>query len=227
MHASFRDQLIASHIEVARRIALKIARRCPAWISRDDLIGAAMLGLIEAAERYDGSRGDPFLAFAELRIRGAIQDELRRGDIMPRQVRKLARRLATAMRDLERDGPAASDQAIADAMGVIVERYRTRLAQLAHVKVGPLDATTANLVADDAAPDVVADHRRDLVRVGVALERLARRDIDILQRHFVEELTYQDIAGLLRITPSRVCQLLWRVVDRLRAELELAHEVAA
>ena len=89
-----RDRLIAEHLEIAKRIALRMARRCPDWISRDDLVAAGLLGLTEAAERYDGSRNEPFLVFAEKRIRGAVLDELRRGDIMPRRVRQLARATA-------------------------------------------------------------------------------------------------------------------------------------
>jgi len=88
---SNRDRLIREHADAARRIALRMARRCPDWISRDDIVSAGMVGLIEAADRYDESRQEPFIAFAEHRIRGAILDELRRGDIMPRRVRQLAR----------------------------------------------------------------------------------------------------------------------------------------
>src|ERR1043165_117639 len=76
-----RDRLIREHADVARRIALRMARRCPDWVSREDLVSAGMVGRIEAADRYDGSRQEPFISFAEHRIRGAILDELRRGDI--------------------------------------------------------------------------------------------------------------------------------------------------
>src|SRR5436190_9233864 len=101
-----RDQMIAEHVDVARRISRRFARRCPGWVSRDDLVGAAMLGLTEAAERYDASRGEPFVSFAEKRIRGAVQDELRRGDILPRRVRKLSRRVAQVITELEHEAGA-------------------------------------------------------------------------------------------------------------------------
>ena len=73
-----RDRLIAEHLDHARRISLRMARRCPAWIAREDLVAAGMLGLTEAAARYDSSRNEPFLAFAEKRIRGAVLDDERR-----------------------------------------------------------------------------------------------------------------------------------------------------
>ena len=95
-----------------------MARRCPDWVAREDLVSAGMLGLIEAADRYDGSRQEPFIAFAEHRIRGAVLDELRRGDIMPRRMRKLARKIAATAQALEKDGQAPSEDQMADALGM-------------------------------------------------------------------------------------------------------------
>jgi len=98
-----RDRLIADNIEVARRISLRMARRCPDWVSREDIVAAGMLGLAEAADRYDESRAEPFIAFAEKRIRGAVIDELRRGDVMPRRMRRLARQVGDAIQKLEQE----------------------------------------------------------------------------------------------------------------------------
>src|SRR5256885_16998794 len=106
-----------------------MARRCPDWIAREDLVAAGMVGLIEAADRYDESRQEPFISFAEHRIRGAVLDELRRGDIMPRRVRQLARKITAAIAELERGGEVANDQRIAAALGVPVEQDRGGLSQ--------------------------------------------------------------------------------------------------
>jgi RNA polymerase sigma factor FliA len=213
-----RDRLISEYSDAARRIALRMARRCPDWIAREDIVAAGLLGLIEAADRYDDTRQEPFLAFAEHRIRGAVLDELRRGDIMPRRVRQLARKIASAIRELEKDGTTPSDQRVADALGVSLETYRAGLSELVHVEVGPIDAAT-RLASDTIAPDVEAGHRLTLGRVRDALTHLEQRDVTILGLHYVEDLTYQEIAETLRITPSRVCQLLWRAVERLRDQL--------
>src|SRR5690242_11674910 len=110
MRTAWRNRLIAEHAEVARRIALRMARRCPDWIAREDLVAAGMLGLTEAAERYDDSRTEPFLSFAEHRIRGAVLDELRRGDMLPRRVRQLARKIANTIRTLENRGESPRDR---------------------------------------------------------------------------------------------------------------------
>jgi RNA polymerase sigma factor for flagellar operon FliA len=212
-----RDALIRDHADAARRIALRMARRCPDWIQRDDIVSAGMLGLIEAADRYDDKRQEPFLAFAEHRIRGAVLDELRRGDIMPRRVRQLARKVSAAIRELEKDGETPTDQRISDALGVTLEVYRAGLSELVHVEVGPIDGGEAqHLASTSVAPDIEAGHRLTLARVREALSHLEQRDVTILGLHYVEDFTYQEIADTLRITPSRVCQLLWRAVERLR-----------
>jgi RNA polymerase sigma factor for flagellar operon FliA len=224
---SNRDRLIREHADAARRIALRMARRCPEWIAREDLVSAGMLGLIEAAERYDGSRQEPFISFAEHRVRGAILDELRRGDIMPRRVRQLARKITTAIKELEKDGEKATDQRVADSLGVSVEQYRSGLAQLAHVEIGPLDGEELRLASDIASPDDQAAHRETLSRVRAALDRMEARDVTILGLHYLEDLTYQEIADTLKITPSRVCQLLWRAVERLRGHLGATASEAA
>jgi RNA polymerase sigma factor for flagellar operon FliA len=196
-----------------------MARRCPAWIAREDLIAAGMVGLIEAADRYDGSRQEPFLSFAEHRIRGAVLDELRRGDIMPRRVRQLARKVSAAIKELEKDGDVATDQRVADALGVSIEHYRAGLSELVHVEVAPLDDEERTLVCGEVAPDVQASHREALCRVRGALDSLEPRDVTILGLYYIEELTYQEIAETLRVTPSRVCQLLWRAVERVRVQI--------
>lgn len=204
-----------------------MARRCPDWISRDDLVSAGMVGLIEAADRYDDSRQEPFIAFAEHRIRGAILDELRRGDIMPRRVRQMARKINSAIKELEKNGEAASDERVAGALGVSVADYQGGLAQLVHVEVAPFDGEELRLVATDIAPDIQADQRKTLGHIKAALACLETRDATILGLHYIEELTYQEIADTLKITPSRVCQLLWRAVERLRSHMGAVAKEAA
>jgi RNA polymerase sigma factor for flagellar operon FliA len=221
-----RDQLITNHTDIARRIALKIARRCPQWMAREDLVAAGMRGLTEAADRYDATRAEPFLAFAERRIRGAVLDELRCGDLLPRRKRTLARRVDGAIRDIEKGGQVANDETVADRLGVTVDHYRSRLAHLVHVGVEPLEAEGADLDRS-AAPDAIASHRQMLERLRSAFDQLEQRDAQILLYHYEEDLSYQEIAKILGITASRVCQLLWRAVDRLRVFLGVVPSVGA
>jgi RNA polymerase sigma factor for flagellar operon FliA len=205
---------------MAKRIALKMARRCPNWVDREDLVSAGLLGLTEAARRYDDKRAEPFIPFAEQRIRGAVLDELRRGDLLPRRVRQTARKVATVIRTLEALGVATTDQTIADAMGVSVETYRTDLAHLVHIDVESIDGEKATTLVDgDQSPHELASFRETLHRVKGALSLLEERDATLLSLYYIEELTFQQIAASLGITPSRACQLLWRAIERLRERL--------
>lgn len=220
MQPTPRDRLITEHTEIARRIALKMARRCPDWVTREDLVAAGLLGLIEAADRYDDSRKEPFLSFAEHRIRGAVLDELRRGDLLPRRVRQLARKVTTVIREIEAAGEPANDERVAGALGVSVEHYREGIAHLVHVEVESLDAKAQQLAAcAQSGPDEQASRQELLRRVRAALDHLEARDVTILGLHYIEELTYQEISKTVGVTASRVCQLLWRAVERLRAQL--------
>jgi RNA polymerase sigma factor FliA len=220
-----RDRLISDHIDIARRISMRMARRCPDWIAREDLVAAGMLGLTEAAERYDANRNEPFLAFAEKRIRGAVLDELRRGDIMPRRARQMARKIGATIAELEKKhGASPSDEQVAAALGVTVEAYRTDLEHLVHVTVGALehdDAAAAALVSSEQSPESGAARQQALARVRAALIKLDQRDILVLGLYYNEELTYHEIAAVLGVTTSRVCQLHGRAISRLRAEIEL------
>jgi len=204
---------------MARRIALKMARRCPTWVAREDLVAAGLLGLTEAARRYDDTRAEPFVPFAEQRIRGAVLDELRRGDLLPRRVRQTARKIALVIRKLEAVGETPTDQKVAEALGVSIEVYREDLAHLIHVDVESLDDRGATLIDVELGPDELASYRETLHKVKCALSMLEQRDATLLGLYYAEELTFQQIATSLGITPSRACQLLWRAIERLRTRL--------
>jgi len=214
-----RDRLIAEHVEIARRISLRIARSCPDWISRDDIVAAGMLGLAEAAERYDETRAEPFLSFAEKRIRGAVIDELRRGDLMPRRMRRKARQIGDVIQKLEQQHGEATDEQIADKLGVSVDEYRTNLEQIVHVTGGALemDDDTILPTGDESSPELSLSHRRATQRIRDGLAQLEQRDVLILNLYYTEELTYTEIGEVLDITRSRVCQLHGRAIARLRA----------
>jgi RNA polymerase sigma factor for flagellar operon FliA len=216
----WRNQLISQHADMARRIALKMARRCPTWVAREDLVAAGLLGLTEAARRYDDTRCEPFIPFAEQRIRGAVLDELRRGDLLPRRVRQTARKIAAVIRKLETAGEKPTDQAVSDALGVSIETYRSELAHLVHVDVESIDGESATMLVDsEKGPDELASYRETLTKVKGALSMLEARDATLLSLYYIEELTFQQIATSLGITPSRACQLLWRAIERLRERL--------
>ncbi|MBX3158305.1 MAG: sigma-70 family RNA polymerase sigma factor [Deltaproteobacteria bacterium] len=224
-----RTKLVTDHVAIARRIALKMARRCPQPV-REDLVAAAMVGLTEAANRFDEGRAEAFLGFAARRIRGAVLDELRRGDMLPRRVRQTARKVAAAVHAIENAGEVATDGRVAEAMGVSVEHYRDELAQLRDVTVEPIDPVGGRplqLAQDGQAPDELAMRRLQLQRVRAALAQLDKRDATLLALHYIEDFTLQQIGETLGISASRTCQLLGRAIERLRALVNPGDAAAA
>ena len=220
-----RNRLIAEFAPMARRVALRVARRTPSWIASEDLVSAAMVGLAEAAERYDSSRGEPFVAFATKRVRGAVLDELRRGDPLSRSARRSARQLGETMRSLEqRLGRPPEDHEVAAALGIDVEEYQDELAMLTHISTVGLEVaeSAGSGAIADAGPSPAGELERaqTLALLTQALRSLVPRDAQILSLYYNEEFTYAEIGELLGVTESRVCQLHGRALARLRAAVE-------
>lgn len=218
-----RDRLVTEHVGMAKRIALRVARRLPDAITKDDMVAAAYLGLTQAAERFDPTRGESFVAFAEKRIRGAVYDELRRGDILPRRMRTIANKIRDVMRALEQKlGRPPEDEEMAAELGVPLEEYRRNLEGLTHVTIVELPPVV-EVAANDAAgyeSPVTATMRRDLVaKVLQSLQSLPPRDAQVLQLYYVEEFSYAEIGEVLGVTVGRISQLHARAVTRIRAML--------
>jgi FliA/WhiG family RNA polymerase sigma factor len=192
-------------------------------------LGAALMtdmekDTVDFVPNYDETRTEPFLSFAEHRIRGAVLDELRRGDIMPRRARQMARKIGQTIQALEKElGSHPTDEQVAAKLGVPVDEYRNDLEHLVHVTVGALDQdddTDGTLASDDHSPEAGAARHQAMSRVRGALPKLDQRDLLVLGLYYNEELTYHEIAQVLDVTTSRVCQLHGRAISRLRAEIE-------
>jgi len=220
-----RDQLIAEHMPMARRIARKVARRMPDNIRHEDLESAALVGLCEAADRFDATRPAAcaaFVAFAAKRIRGSVLDELRRGDLMPRRARSAANKMGAATASLERRlGRAPCDNEVARELGVSLTAFTDGFAGLVPVRVVELPETGAHAEIVDGCPSPSAQlERADAIRrVRAALERIPERDALVLSLYYVEELSYLEIGEVLGVSESRVCQLHARALTRVRKAL--------
>ena len=217
--ARLRSALVTENVDMARRIAGKMARRLPASLA-EDVQSAALLGLVEAASRFHPGRGESFAAFAAKRVRGAILDELRRGDVLPRRARQAARRAREAVRRLEHDlGRAPREEEIAERLGVDVEDYRERIAGLGAVEVICLDDVSGGAREQGADPAELTEKARTAARVAGACEQLNEREARVLAMHYEEQMTLSQIGAVLGVTESRVCQLHTRAIRRLRADL--------
>ena len=214
--AAVRNHLIAEHMPMARRIARKVARRMPDNIRHDDLESAAFVGLCEAADRFDRGRPEAFVAFAAKRIRGAVLDELRRGDLMPRRARSAANKLGSAVASLERRlGRAPEETEVARELGVSMAAFRECFAGLVPVRVVELPEAS-EIVDGTASPMAELERSEAIRRVRAALGCIPERDALVLSLYYVEDFSYIEIGQVLGVSESRVCQLHARALNRLR-----------
>lgn len=220
--ARIRSALVSQNIDLAHRIAGRMARRIPAHLS-DDVHSAALLGLVEAASRFHPGRGESFAAFAAKRVRGAVLDELRRGDVLPRRARKSARQVREAIRQLEHTlGRPPRDEEIAQRLGVDVEHYQERLAGLGSVEVVSLEQTQVGVREPADNPAEQTERNRAVARLGRACGELAEREAQVVAMYYDKQMTLAEIGRTLGVTESRVCQIHTRAIKRLRAEMGTA-----
>jgi RNA polymerase sigma factor for flagellar operon FliA len=235
MNNATRDEYVTKYYGCVERVARRMARRLPSHLDLDDLISAGALGLIEAAERFDPSRCDRFESFAEIRIRGAILDDLRTRDTLSRDMRRVANELRVASAKLANQlGRTPTEGDVATHLGVPIEEVYARRQKLSgSAVIGLEDADPA--FADHAASEE-AESPHDLVarrelhgRLADAIGALPERMQQILALYYMEGLSLRDIGAVLEVTESRVCQIHGEATRRLRASLgdSFADELAA
>lgn len=225
---SARDALIEDNIGLVVHIAHRIAGRMPNERDRDELIGAGMIGLVEAATRFDPERGLPFSSFAGLRIEGAILDSLRSADRLPRAVRSVQRRIEQAETVLTarlRRTPTSAE--IAAECELSVDELHTARAQIAASGIDSLDRvvsderlTIAEVLADPAGriDDELAD-RETAAAVRAAIGHLSERHRFVIIGCMFEGRPLRDLAVALGVTRSRVSQLKEEAIRHLRVLL--------
>lgn len=233
-----RDRLVMEHVTLVRVLAQRLAQRLPSQVEMGDLISVGVLGLIDAATRYQPSLGVPFEAFARRRVRGAMLDSLRELDWAPRSLRRLRRDLDGTIARLRHElGSEPAEEQIADAMGLSLDAYRRTLEQLRTLEVAvvrPLDApdqdggSLLDLCIDPSDGVVARLERKELIaRLASALQELPERERQILALSYEEDLTLAEIGQVIGVSESRVCQLRSQAIARLRAALstEIGQEI--
>jgi RNA polymerase sigma factor for flagellar operon FliA len=220
-----RDRLVVRYTPLVRVVAHRVMAGLPTHVDHADLTQSGIFGLIDAIERFDPQRCPRFESFAVQRIRGAILDELRAQDWVPRTVRGRVRELERAQERLERQlQRAATDREIAAEMHLPVREVQGLIRQVQVVSVEALDEIgggVADLFAD-AAPDPmsVVQARETMRQLNAAVAGLSERDRTVVQLYYLENRTLAEIGRLLGVTESRVCQLHARLVERLRGRLD-------
>ncbi len=228
-----RDQLITEYAPLVRFVVSRLGIPPTSLLEAEDLISYGMIGLINAIDRFDPARGVRFEAFATSRIRGAVIDQLRTLNWLPRSAVGRVKQVETALTTLEqRLGRPAKEQEAAAELGVSTVRYRQMLLEMGMVVLS-LDAPLSSLAQDDEVtslselledagsrgPAEEVEQREMTALLQDALERLPERERILLSLYYYEELTMKEISKVMEISESRVCQLHMQAILRLRAAL--------
>lgn len=220
------DDLVREHAGLVKRIAHHLMGRLPDSVQVDDLIQSGMIGLLEAARKYDGGKGASFETYAGIRIRGAMLDEIRKGDWAPRSVHRNARRIQDAIKQVEAvKGRDADDSEVAAVLGISQDEYHQILKDSAGCRLFSYE----ELLENDSSPDLMDDStpgpgkgmERDAFRrqLGEAISGLPEREQLVLALYYDEELNLKEIGAVLGVSESRVSQLHSQATHRLRARL--------
>lgn len=221
------DQLVRDQTPLVKRIALHLLGRLPASVQLDDLMQAGMIGLLEAASKYDPSQGASFETYAGIRIRGAIMDEIRRGDWVPRSVHRNARRIAEAIHRVERrEGRDVQDKEVAAELGMDLAEYHSCLSDVSGGRLFSLDELEEAgeppvLVYDSDDADPLDALQGSSFRQGLAqaIDTLPERERLVLSLYYQEELNLKEIGAVLGVSESRVSQIHGQAALRLRARM--------
>ena len=235
-----RDKLIIQYSPLVKYVAGRVGVGLPRNVEQSDLVSFGVFGLIDAIEKFDPERGYKFETYAIARIKGAILDELRSIDWVPRSVRSKARTLERAMGKLEAEHHRApTDDEVADEMGVTPQQLQTTLSQISFVGVAALDEMLSggergeSLSLGDTVADTgdgpmgvyeVEEMRQILAE---SINRMPEREKIVLTLYYYEGLTLAEIGRVLGVTESRVCQIHTKAVLQLRSRISAAEREPA
>ena len=219
-----RDKLVLEHAEMVRRIALHLADRLDGVCDPDDLIQAGLVGLLEAADRYDAIEGIPFEGYAYPRIRGAMLDGLRRNDWCPRNTRKTGRLIREARGRLQQVlGREPRDEEVASRCELTLDEYQKTLKALDNAGISSLDfmleTGEALLPIDKDRSSGPLFEQRAKQALVEALKTLPEREAMIMSLYYDEELNQKEIALALGLTEARISQLRSKAVKTLKNKL--------
>lgn len=226
-----RERLIMEYAPLVKYIANRVAMRLPPHIEVADLVNAGILGLIDAVEKFDPSKEVKFKTYAEIRIRGAILDELRSMDWIPRSVRKVINQMMNAYHELEQHlGRPARDEEMAEQLGVQMDEFYRLLKQSAGVPLISLDVTMdpedkrrdiLSCIIDPKSTNAFGVLGLNEVKDSVAhaIEDLPEKEKEVISLYYYDELTMKEIGEVLDLTESRVSQIHTKAILRLRVRI--------
>lgn len=227
MDLSDQDALVTRYAQLVRRIAYHLMSKLPPTVQADDLIQSGMIGLLEAARNYNPGQGASFETYAGIRIRGAMLDEIRRGDWAPRSLHRKMRQVAEAIREVElREGRDARDAEVADHLDMPLNEYHQVLKDATNQKVFSFDAmvaadeTVSNGLADGCGrPEEAMEEHEFRTCLAEAISDLPERERLVMSLYYEEELNLREIGVILNVSESRVCQIHGQAMLRVKSRM--------
>ena len=221
------SDLIERHSQLVNKIAYHLMARLPANILVDDLVQSGMIGLLEAARNFDSGKGASFETFAGIRIRGAMLDEMRRGDWVPRSVHKNSRSIACAIAEVEKStGQDAKEVEIAKQLSVSLSEYQQMLRDVNCAKLvayEDLAGSEERLSESTASHDTIfheVSERQFSDKLVAMIKQLPEREALVLSLYYDEELNLKEIGLVLDVSESRVSQIHSQALHRLKAKAQ-------
>jgi RNA polymerase sigma factor for flagellar operon FliA len=227
-------KLVEENLHLVEAVVRRIAPNLPPSVAREEIVSEGIMGLIEAAQKFDKKRGIKFEKWAEIRIRGAIIDYLRKNDIISRPSRILMKQIASTVRDLENKlGREPTDEEIAKELGITLEEYHIELEKISYLASLSLDEVIFDptssegkrlyeMISDETLKDPfkyaeISDLRQIIES---ALEKLDEKEKEVIKMYYLDGFHMKEISKKLRVSESRISQIHSKALLKLRSYLE-------
>ena len=219
------DQIVR-HASLVKRIAYHLLNRLPPTVQIDDLIQAGMVGLLEAASNFDADMGASFETFAGIRIRGSMIDEIRRSDWTPRSVHRKFREVTDAIRKIENEtGEDARDADVALALGISLSDYHQILIDSSSSRIYSIETLEEN-AQDSALPSSSEQTPEEYLgkdeyqrQLAESIRMLPDKEQLVMSLYYDDEMNFREIAEILEVTESRICQLHGQALLRIKSRM--------
>ncbi|MBO6137910.1 MAG: FliA/WhiG family RNA polymerase sigma factor [Lachnospiraceae bacterium] len=227
--AELREKIIVEYAPLVKIVAGRLGMYLGYNVEYDDLVGYGVFGLIDAIDKFDFSKDVKFETYASLRIRGAILDQIRKMDWIPRTIRQKQKKIDAAIKDVETSkGRAATDTEIAENLGISEDEYADWQSQMAVTNVVSLDEFieqgTEAPIKDSArsrmeGPEEAVEKEELKKMLAESLELLTEKERKVIVLYYYEELTLKEISNVLEVSEPRVSQLHVRALQKMKAKL--------
>jgi len=227
-------KLVEENLHIVEAVVRKVAPNLPHGVAREEIVSEGIMGLIEAAQKFDSKRGVKFEKWAEIRIRGAIIDYLRRTDIISRPSRLIIKQIAKTIKELQNKlGREPEDEEVAKELGMTLDEYRTELEKISCLSILSLDEVIFDpdskegkklyeMITDEHINDPMNFAANSNLReiIEQALEKLDDKEREVIKMYYLDGFHMKEISKKLKVSESRISQIHSKAMLKLRAELE-------